>query len=133
MTKADRAYMGFIAKLPCLCCYAEWWNACVRLPDFSADRILFFKVEALRDQFPFRQSSRTEVAHLGASTSRRGLSQRYPAKECGPLCAGHHREFKDSHHAGTATFWSKHPLLDRDGLLIMLQRIYASNPVEVTI
>ena len=108
-------YLDFVRRLPCFVCYEGFWIWFLTLPEELQNNH-----EVAIDQIL------SEAAHLGLSTSRRGLGQKYPDSESGPLCAEHHRLLKDSHHAGTAVFWQKHPTLDRDGLLRMLWRIYQS-------
>lgn len=72
-----------------------------------------------------RSSSRVESAHVGLSTSRRGLSQKYPDIESIPLCGlEHHREGKFSiHRMGPAEFF-KHFHADRDEVIRMFQNIW---------
>jgi hypothetical protein len=143
MSRKERQYQEFIRLLPCLVCYDAFYAWLTAQPKESQDCLLDMiqllqniEVGTISDfgngKQRHIQTTPTECAHLGLSTSRRGLSQKYPAMECGPLCRSHHQEAGDSHHAGTATFWSKHPMLDRDGLLQMLQRIFESKPVEVS-
>ncbi len=135
MTKAAdnrsrSAYWDFVAGLPCILCFDvfyEWLLA--QEPTVYVNLLLM--VQELTEAGV--QKSRTEVAHMGRSTSRRGLAQRYPWREVWPLCGGHHREFKTSHHAGTAIFWQNHTNLDRDGIIDLLIAVHAANPVEVTL
>lgn len=113
----DAKYLAFVRGLPCLVCFPlSWCNAisegdCVFIPRLKVG--LFAG-----------QQSRSEAAHLGKSTSRRGLSQKYPDNETGALCHEHHQLSKDSHHAGTKTFWQKHAWMDRDKVIETLQRLY---------
>jgi hypothetical protein len=69
----------------------------------------------------------SEAAHLGRSTSRRGIGQKYPDNEAGPLCTIHHRE----HHRGTKTFWTRHAWIDRDKLIDAIQAAYKAWKGEV--
>lgn len=118
--------------LPCVCCFERWYLWLMEQPEAKLVNTLLM-VQELTEEAPGIQLSRTEVAHMGRSGSRRGLGQRYPWQEVWPLCGGHHREFGTAHHAGTATFWAKHPDLDRDGIIDLLQRIRVANPIDVTI
>jgi hypothetical protein len=109
-------YLAFVRRFPCFVCWPGLWQHALAVGYLPEEFVGFRLV----------QSTPTEAAHLGLSTTRRGLGQKVPDSEAGPLCADHHRLLKDSHHAGTAAFWQKHPNLDRDGLLRMLWRIFQS-------
>lgn len=108
----DAKYLFFIRLLPCLCCYPEVYE--------------FFREEpwALREvlddlNFHGKQSTRTEAAHLGRSDSCRGLGQKYPDREAGPLCADHHMRMKTLYHADTKGFWGTHKI-DRDKIIDLM-------------
>jgi hypothetical protein len=123
-------YGQFIRLCPCFVCYDAFYAWLLRQPHETQVMILEMGQDLQDGTAGKIQQTRTEAAHLGFSTSVRGLSQKYAGDELGPLCRGHHREFNDSHHAGTAVFWDKRPALDRDSLLKMLYRIWQSKPVE---
>ncbi len=128
--RARQDYWDFIAKLPCVVCFDRLY---LRL--LSIDPAVYVNLLLMVQEFTDLgiQKSRTEVAHMGRSDSRRGLSQKYPWREVWPLCGGHHREFKSAHHAGTAAFWANHPHLNRDGIIALLLAVHAAKPVEVTL
>jgi len=109
----DPARLEWIRSLPCLVCYRELyrWLPMADFAEFAA-----------RSQARFgAQKSRTEAAHVGD----RGLGQKAPDSETAPLCVGHHRTGKDSHHVLGKGFWAKHGL-DRDAILKQLQEAYES-------
>lgn len=110
----DPKFLAFVRSLPCLICYREVYEF------FRSEPWALIEVIEAGELF---RESRTEAAHLGLSASRRGLSQKYPDNECGPLCADHHTRLKTSHHAGTKTFWKIHNL-DRDDSVRMIQELY---------
>ena len=130
--RARRDYWEFIAKLPCVVCYDKFYIWLMK-QDAAVYVELLSMVQQLAEKAGSIQRSRTEVAHMGRTTSRRGMAQKYPWVEVWPLCGGHHRECSESHHAGTATFWQKCPQLDRDGIINLLIAVHAAKPVEVTI
>ena len=82
------------------------------------------------------QEAITEAAHVGLSTSRRGLSQKYPDVEAIPLCVRHHREGAVSIHKlgpdAFFRFWRG----DRDTVIKLYRRAYADgvgvNDCDVT-
>lgn len=77
------------------------------------------------------QTSRTECAHVGLSTSRRGLSQRYSDFEALPLCAEHHREGDYSiHKLGVREFFDRRGT-DRDTAIWHYQQMYAMSKESV--
>ena len=122
-------YLAFVRSLPCLVCYELFWQQLLAQDEERQAAMLELMTElSPGTEVLGRQLTPTEAAHAGKSTSVRGLGQKYPDREAIPLCRYHHREAKDSHHAGTAVFWAKHPQLDRDGLLKMLWRVYGNNP-----
>ena len=124
MTKRDALFQDFVRSLPCFVCFAEFYAWVLAQPqDVQAN--LVEMVELLEQSAGTIQKSPTEFAHLGLSTSRRGLSQKYGNREGAPLCAEHHRG-ASSHHSGTATFWQRVPLVDRDALILTLNRVYDS-------
>lgn len=127
-----RAHWDFVSKLPCVCCFDRFYLWLMAQPDEAMVNLMMM-VQELSETGSAVQLSRTEVAHMGRDASRRGLAQRYPWGEVWPLCGGHHREFTNSHHAGTSTFWEKHPELNRDGIIDLLVRARAANPIDVTI
>lgn len=71
------------------------------------------------------QKRTTEAAHIGLSTTHRGLSQKVPDIESIPLCATCHREGQFSiHKIGPRRFFALH-LADRDEVIQMFQKMYA--------
>lgn len=135
MTKSEDArnrlaFWDFVAKLPCVVCYDAFYAWMLAQDDETYSHMLMM-VQGLTETTSIQQS-RTEIAHMGRSDSRRGVSQRYHWTEVWPLCGGHHREFDDAHHAGTAVFWTTHPKLDRDAIIDMLMLAFKANPIEAT-
>ncbi len=90
----DKPYLAFIHLRACLIC------------DDMIERRVFV------DGIPYRQTSRTEAAHVG----NRGLSQKCPDREAIPLCAHHHRTGKDSQHVLGKKFWEFHGF-ERDAVI----------------
>jgi hypothetical protein len=122
---SEPQYLAFVRKLPCLVCYADFWAYWLNLePGVRVN--LVEMVETLnRGAVQHLQDSPTEAAHLGFSSSVRGIGQKYPDLEAGPLCRGHHREFKTAHHQASAGWWGRNlPDLDRDSMLKALGEIY---------
>src|ERR1039458_5072338 len=115
-------YLAFVRLCPCFVCYAPWWVWFLEQPKNVQDGLPHEPAVVAWEYSEYAhrrvQATPTEAAHIGRSTTRRGLGQKVPDSEAGPLCADHHRLLKNSHHAGTKTFWEKHPTLDRDGLQI---------------
>ena len=120
LSKDDRAFLGFVKTLPCFICFHELYEFASRQP--------WVLIEMLNDELipDDRQKTPTEAAHLGLSTSRRGLSQKYPARESGPLCQDHHTGLKTSHHAGTKTFWERNNI-DRDWIIELVGKLYEAS------
>lgn len=112
------ARRNFARQLPCLCCQRAWWLWLLSLPE----TVRYSAFEAQREM-GWRQDGPSECAHLGLSTSRRGLSQKYPDEESGPLCAKHHREGGAAHHRMGAKFFV-HFNLPRDAILHEVQRLF---------
>jgi hypothetical protein len=109
----DPQYREWVSLWPCLLCYPKNWELALRGESVKILRYI------QRDYY-----QRSECAHLGATNSVRGLSQKYSDLESGPLCTKHHREGKESHHAGTKTFWERNAWLDRDALFVFLRALY---------
>ena len=132
-------YLAFVRCLPCWVCYEEFWVWLLTQPADVQDSLLEIADDLSWLEIAYKssgysgypiQSTPTEAAHIGLSSTRRGLGQKVPDSEAGPLCADHHRLSRDSHHAGTKAFWEKHPKLNRDGLLNMSWRSYTSGGSE---
>jgi hypothetical protein len=114
-------YLAFVRKLPCLVCYREFWGWWLN----QGEAMQGWLVQTIEELPQGLQNSPTEAAHIGMSDSCRGIAQQYPDAEAGPLCRGHHREFKDAHHAGSRGWWRRtFEELDRDQLLSALVRVY---------
>jgi hypothetical protein len=65
-----------------------------------------------------------ECAHIGFSTSRRGLAQKFPDRETIPLCAHHHKNGASAvHKIGVVEFFRQLDI-DRDQLLSVLNDAY---------
>ena len=126
--KDEPARREWIRSLPCFVCYKPLYLAAMERPEF-ADILSAAASETSRA----RQSSPTECAHIGESTSRRGLSQRFPDAEAAPLCAvEHHREGRYSIHKcamGAQGFFQHHGI-DRDRLLKLLQRMWEGGAAD---
>jgi hypothetical protein len=84
--RKDKKYLAFIRSQPCLLC------------DDAIERRVFIA------GIPYRQVWPTEAAHVG----ERGLSQKCSDYETLPLCAGHHRIGRQSHHVLGRKFWEHH-------------------------
>lgn len=116
----DPIYKAYIATLPCYVCYADVY---ARLFKSASDII-----ESAETHWR-RQKSPTEVAHIGLSTSLRGLSSKFPDRETAPLCGvEHHRLGEYSVHlidGGIDEFFAHHGV-DRDGMIRQLQAVYAT-------
>ena len=126
MTDREKQFQNFVRTLPCFCCYAKFYAWVLAQPRDVQTNLVEI-VELLEQGGAGSiQRSPTEFAHLGLSTSRRGLSQKYGEREGAPLCREHHRG-ASSHHSGTATFWQRFPLVDRDALIKLLNRVYESH------
>ena len=92
----DEDYLDFVRTMPCVVCY---------------------RCESLI--IP------AEAAHIGLTTSRRGLGQKCPDNETLPLCVAHHREGPDSiHRIGPHAFFERFHL-DRDALIRLVQKAFA--------
>lgn len=98
---ADPGYLAWIRTKPCIACYT--------------DAIAVYGPEIL-DTEP---SGLVEAAHFGL----RGLGQKCPGRRAGPLCAGHHRTGKDSHHVLGKRFWEFHNL-DMEAIIAWLNAAY---------
>lgn len=123
--KVNKPYLSFVRRLPCLVCYREFWKWYLGQPREVRDELFGGMLETLSDHAGRIQTSPTEAAHLGLSTTRRGLKQKFPDTEAGPLCRGHHRELGDSHHVIGAAFFEHHRI-PRDEIISELQRIFAA-------
>ena len=123
----DAKYLDWVRSLPCLGCFASWYRELLsdwlRLCDGLPVGELRFSV-ADRLTFPPRQWS--SAAHIGFSTSQRGLAQKYPDREAGPLCEEKHhsRHSKISIHTLGAERFFDGLALDRDQTLRMLAANY---------
>lgn len=113
------AFLAFVRTLPCFVCYREVYEF------FGSEPWALIELLESEATFPV-QRTRTEAAHLGRSTSRRGLKQKYPDNESGPLCSDHHTRFKTSHHANARSFWDIHGI-ERDELIDQIQALYAQS------
>jgi hypothetical protein len=91
------AYLAFIRSLQCVCCSGG----------------------VLRNRLDWEI---TEAAHVGP----RGFGQKCSDRETIPLCPGHHRLNKDSHHNTQRHFWMIHEL-DRDELIADLDKRFAAD------
>ncbi len=118
--KQDPEYLAFLRTLPCFCCYQEVYKFLVgwALSDGCAEYL------RARGSFYGRQKSPTEAAHVGMSTSRRGLSQKYPDAEAIALCKDHHTEGRDSIHKLGADAFFLHHGASRDGTILAFQALY---------
>ncbi len=122
-SQPDEAYKAWIRTLPCLACYASLY----RLPkDFAG-----LTIRALAGLEPWNaedgtQRTPTEAAHIGLTTSRRGLSRKFPDRETAPICQTHHRTGTDSiHRLGADKFFARNGL-DRDAVIRELTKLWVS-------
>jgi len=89
----DFAYLAFIGYQPCFLCV----------------------------MLGLKQTSPTEVAHVGT----RGLSQKSSDRETLPMCGDtHHQHGPESQHVLGKSFWAHHGV-ERDGLLAHYQAKFA--------
>ncbi len=114
--KLDPEYLAFLRTLPCFCCFVDVYARLFKCP---AD------IQASARTIYGRQKSPTEAAHVGLSSSRRGLSQRYPDAEAIALCGiEHHREGPLSiHQLGADAFFAEHRS-DRDATIAAFQELW---------
>ena len=70
------------------------------------------------------QASATEAAHVGLSTSRRGMGQKYSDREAIPLCAEDHRTDRMSIHSIGADEFFESLGSDRDSVIREYNRRY---------
>lgn len=103
-------FLAWLHTLPCFVCHREIFE------HFSATELLEI-FTAAPPTLP------VEAAHIGRSTSRRGLGQKYPDKEAAPMCSGHHRTCDRSLHAMGPQFWTWYGI-DRDGIVDKLQEMF---------
>lgn len=112
------AFLAFVRTLPCLICYREVYQ-------FLGFDLAHFGESGW---YYGLQKSPTEAAHIGLSTSKRGLSQKFPDDECGPLCADeHHKTGPHSIHVLGAEKFFAHHGMDRDATVLMVQKLYAES------
>jgi len=110
-----------VRKLPCFVCVRSFYMGLLANPALWP-----FILEAIEGIGPNEQQSATEAAHLGRSASKRGLSQKYPDREAGPLCGtAHHREGRESIHKLGPKFWERHGW-DRDEVIDLMNGLYRS-------
>ncbi len=113
--KLDPEYLAFLRTLPCFCCFVDVYARLFKCP---AD------IQASARTIYGRQKSPTEAAHVGLSSSRRGLSQKYPDAEAIALCKDHHTEARDSiHRLGPDAFFAEHRA-DRDATIAAFQKLW---------
>lgn len=109
----NHEYLAWLRTLPCWGCYA---------PVYFVEARGFDLMDSRFNELPKRF---TEAAHIGSSTTHRGLSQKVPDIESIPLCAMCHREGQFSiHKIGPRRFFALH-LADRDEVIQMFQKMYA--------
>lgn len=113
-------YLAFLGTLPCFVCYREAYQFLAR----HGGEVGWIFGHTLYG----RQESDTEAAHVGLSTSRRGLSQKCSDDEAMPLCGlEHHREGEFSiHRIGPAAFFEHHGA-DRDSTIRLFQRLFSEH------
>lgn len=107
----DKAYLEFIANLPCVVCLSK----------FEINASPLYQKSAGWLGKSYIQETHTEVAHVGD----RGLSQKCSDRETLPLCVVHHRTGKEAHHVLGKKFWGCHRL-DRDILIKTLNEKFDS-------
>lgn len=111
----DPQYLAFMRTLPCWVCYRHVYAV------FAKD---FLQLADTPCSLYGRQKSDTEPAHVGLSTSRRGLSQKYPDIESIPLCKEHHTAGPESiHELNPEPFFAQHGA-DRDETVRAFQALY---------
>lgn len=118
------AYRAWLRLWPCFLCFKRhcemndipFWQA-AEIPEA---RELFYR------EFSLAFCGITQACHVGS----KGTGQLCPEREIMPLGFRHHMHptaggFKDSHHAGTRTFWTKHDL-SRPHVLEFLRHLYVA-------
>ena len=121
---SEPQYLAFVRKLPCMVCYADFWGYWLGVPNEARCNLLEMVEILNRGAVQRLQETPTEAAHLGFSTSLRGLGQKYPDLEAIPLCRGHHTQ----QHQATAGWWERTlPDLDRDAILKALGEVYRAS------
>ncbi len=106
----DAAYLAWLRLLPCWSCHVRAYRLIFSEPSllYPGDRI------------------RSEAAHIGLSSDRRGASQKFSDTTAIPLCSGCHTEDRESIHGiGVLAFFAKHGG-DRDGVIAMFRKLYAT-------
>lgn len=111
------AYLAFLSTLPCFACY---WEVYANL------RVNAFGYFTAQGPLYGRQKSPTEAAHIGLSTDRRGLSQKYPDQTAIPLCAEHHTEGAECVHKGVEKFFERLGT-DRDSVIRTFQGLWRTH------
>jgi len=121
----DPQRLEWLRELPCFICYQFVYRMLRKersRADFGTDLL-----EIISSRGRQEQDSRTEAAHVGLSTSRRGLKQKYPDAEAIPLCGlEHHREGRESiHKLGPDRFFDRHGVEGgRDAAIELFQWLY---------
>lgn len=108
----DPKYMAYIRTLPCVVCWKAYFESGFQPVTFAAE-----------DRG--RQTTRTEVAHVGV----RGIGQKAFDRFTLPMCSSHHRTGKFAHHVMGRNFFTYHGL-DRDALVNELNRRYDAKETE---
>lgn len=115
----NKEFLSFVATLPCFTCYKDLYAWHRERPEILLELIKMQTSLGL-------QHSVTEVVHIGRSTSKRGIGQKYPDNETAPLCAlEHHREGPKSIHVMQPDSFFAYHEIDRDGMIDQVQQLFA--------
>lgn len=117
----DPNYLKWIRLLPCLGCFSPLYAEILKRQQTTDP-----KIAIVFPQIYHEARIISEAAHIGFSTSNRGLGQKYPDREAGPLCGTihHSRQSKISIHTLGAERFFTALNLDRDGILQILNAVY---------
>lgn len=111
----DPAYLEWLRTMPCWGCWPDAYAS------LAGERRSVTRIPRTIG----RQTERSEAAHIGLSTDRRGASQKYSDDTAIPLCAVCHTGASDSIHKTSVEEFLEMHGSDRDTVIGMFQRLYA--------
>ncbi len=104
----DPQRLAWIRRLPCWACYRQ---------SYDADLMTCSRWHRVR----------SEAAHIGLSTDRRGLSQKHGDDTAIPLCPDCHQHGKEAIHKGNPEAFFAARGADRDTVVRLFQRLWEAN------
>lgn len=108
-------YLEWVRTLVCLGCFNSWYRDLLRGEREISELVRLLTFGKINSQ----------AAHIGFSTSHRGIAMRYPDREAGPLCFKHHdRSSRISIHNIAPEKFFEGIALDRDAVLGLLNRVF---------